>query len=152
MLDESLCTPEDARTAVEARACDAFNIRVAKNGGPLRAARLIGHARRHGIAFQIGVQVAEVGPLINAGRALAFCHRDALTVEAGQSDRFFPEMIVSPRPVVDRRANTLAPAPGPGFGMTLNDAAEPWAMLALPEESGSWRPVDTPRSTVHASL
>ena len=151
MLDESLCTPEDARTAVEARACDAFNIRVAKNGGPLRAARLIGHARRHGIAFQIGVQVAEVGPLINAGRALAFCHRDALTVEAGQSDRFFPEMIVSPRPVVDRRANTLAPAPGPGFGMSLNDAAEPWAVLALPEESGSWQPVDTPRPTVHAS-
>jgi|UniRef100_A0AAU3I9J8 L-alanine-DL-glutamate epimerase-like enolase superfamily enzyme len=152
MLDESLCTPEDARTAVEARACDAFNIRVAKNGGPLRAARLIGHARRHGIAFQIGVQVAEVGPLINAGRALAFCHRDALTVEAGQSDRFFPEMIVSPRPVVDRRANTLVPAPGPGFGMSLNDAAEPWAVLALPEESGSWQPVDTPRPTVHASL
>ncbi|MFF3419772.1 mandelate racemase/muconate lactonizing enzyme family protein [Streptomyces sp. NPDC002698] len=152
MLDESLCTPEDARTAVEARACDAFNIRVAKNGGPLRAARLIGHARRHGIAFQIGVQVAEVGPLINAGRALAFCHRDALTVEAGQSDRFFPEMIVSPRPVVDRRANTLAPTPGPGFGMSLNDAAEPWAVLALPEESGSWQPVDTPRPAVRASL
>ncbi|MFJ7967304.1 mandelate racemase/muconate lactonizing enzyme family protein [Streptomyces sp. NPDC096324] len=151
MLDESLCTLEDARTAVEARACDAFNIRVAKNGGPLPAARLIGHARRHGIAFQIGVQVAEVGPLINAGRALAFCHRDALTVEAGQSDRFFPEMIVSPRPVVDRHANTLSPAPGYGFGLTLNDAAEPWAVLALAEESCSWRPVPVPRPAVRAS-
>ncbi|MFF3446634.1 enolase C-terminal domain-like protein [Streptomyces sp. NPDC002667] len=152
MLDESLCTIEDARTAVETRACDAFNIRVAKNGGPLRAARLIEHARRHGIAFQIGVQVAEVGPLINAGRALAFCHRDALTVEAGQSDRFFPEMIVSPRPAVDRRANTLSPAPGSGFGMSLNGAAEPWAALVLPHENGSWQPVAAPRPTAHASL
>ncbi|MGW1964988.1 mandelate racemase/muconate lactonizing enzyme family protein [Streptomyces sp. NPDC001935] len=152
MLDESLCTLDDARTAVEARACDAFNIRVAKNGGPLRAARLIEYARTHGVAFQIGVQVAEVGPLINAGRALAFRHRDALTVEAGQSDRFFPEMIVSPRPVVDRRANTLSPAPGSGFGLTLNDAAEPWAVLALAEESGSWRPLTAPRPTAPASL
>ncbi|MET7987652.1 MULTISPECIES: enolase C-terminal domain-like protein [unclassified Streptomyces] len=152
MLDESLCTPEDARTAVEAGACDAFNIRVAKNGGPLRAARLVEHARRHGIAFQIGVQVAEVGPLINAGRALAFCHRDALTVEAGQSDRFFPEMIVSPRPVVDRRANTLSPAPGSGFGMRLNDAAASWAVLTLPEENGSWRPVAAPRPAARDSL
>ncbi|WP_339134340.1 enolase C-terminal domain-like protein [Streptomyces sp. f51] len=153
MLDESLCTLDDARTAVETGACDAFNIRVAKNGGPLRAARLIEQARRHGIAFQIGVQVAEVGPLINAGRALAFCHPDALTVEAGQSDRFFPEMIVSPRPVVDRRANTLSPAPGSGFGVSLNGAAEPWAVLVLPDENGSWQPVaPTPRPAAHASL
>ncbi|MGW0964748.1 mandelate racemase/muconate lactonizing enzyme family protein [Streptomyces sp. NPDC002516] len=153
MLDESLCTIEDARTAVETGACDAFNIRVAKNGGPLRAARLIEHARRYGIAFQIGVQVAEVGPLINAGRALAFRHRDALTVEAGQSDRFFPEMIVSPRPVVDRRANTLSPAPGSGFGVSLNGAAEPWAVLVLPDENGSWQPVSaTSRPAAHASI
>ncbi|MFD5815766.1 mandelate racemase/muconate lactonizing enzyme family protein [Streptomyces sp. NPDC127038] len=151
MLDESLCTPEDARTAVTTQACDAFNIRVAKNGGPLRAARIVQYARRHGIAFQIGVQVAEVGPLINASRALAFCHRDALTVEAGQSDRFFPEMIVSPRPVVDRRSNTLSPAPGPGFGMSLNSAAEPWAELVLPEENGSWQPATAPRHAAHAA-
>jgi L-Ala-D/L-Glu epimerase len=127
MLDESVCSAADARTALEADACDAVNVRVAKNGGPTAAARLIAFARQHGMGFQLGVQVAEVGPLINAGRALAFANRDALTVEAGQADRFFPEMIVSPRPEADRVTNTLSPPPGPGLGMSLTAGAERWA-------------------------
>ncbi|MBW8800463.1 MAG: mandelate racemase, partial [Streptomyces sp.] len=77
MLDESVCTARDARTAVESGACDAFNIRVSKNGGPLPAAGLVDYARENGVGFQFGVQVAEVGPLINAGRALAFGRPDA---------------------------------------------------------------------------
>ncbi|MEU7280361.1 enolase C-terminal domain-like protein [Streptomyces sp. NPDC045431] len=141
MLDESVCTLADARAAVAAEACDAVNVRVAKNGGLLNAARLVAYARSAGLAFQIGVQVAETGPLINAGRALAFRSPDALTVEAGQSDRFFPgpEMIVSPRPLVDRRANTLAPPPGPGFGLRLTPSAAPWAALTWAD--GRWSPL-----------
>ncbi|MEU0271525.1 enolase C-terminal domain-like protein [Streptomyces sp. NPDC006307] len=141
MLDESVCTLADARAAVAAEACDAVNVRVAKNGGLLNAARLVAYARGAGLAFQIGVQVAETGPLINAGRALAFRSPDALTVEAGQSDRFFPgpEMIVAPRPLVDRRANTLAPPPGPGFGVRLTPSAAPWAVLTWAD--GRWSPI-----------
>lgn len=144
MLDESVCTPEDARTAVESGACDAFNIRVAKNGGPVAASKMIDLARSNGLAFQIGVQVAEVGPLINASRALAFRHRDALTVEAGQSDRFFPDMVVSPRPVVCRATNTIAPARGHGFGLDLNERAAPWAVLRRTEGEPVWRHVTSP--------
>ncbi|MFJ8869585.1 mandelate racemase/muconate lactonizing enzyme family protein [Streptomyces sp. NPDC102473] len=131
MLDESVCTLRDARTAVESEACDAFNIRVSKNGGPLPAAGLAAYAQEHGIRFQFGVQVAEVGPLINAGRALAFGRPGALTVEAGQSDRFFPEMIVAPPPAVDRTTNTLSPAHGTGWGMGLTGSAERWAVRDL---------------------
>ncbi|MEY9847845.1 enolase C-terminal domain-like protein [Streptacidiphilus sp. MAP5-3] len=151
MLDESVCTLQDARRAVKFGACDAFNIRVAKNGGPVTAARMIDLARRAGLSFQIGVQVAEVGPLINAGRALAFAHPDALTVEAGQSDRFFPEMVVSPRPAVDRSANTVAPPPGPGFGLELNGRAEVWAVAHRTEGSPAWRAVSgpAPREATH---
>ncbi|MCX4988853.1 MULTISPECIES: mandelate racemase/muconate lactonizing enzyme family protein [unclassified Streptomyces] len=131
LLDESVCTIEDARAAVAHEACDAVNVRVAKNGGLLRSARLIEYARSAGIGFQIGVQVAETGPLINASRALALRAPDALAVEGGQSDRFFPEAdtIVSPRPAVDRAANTVAPADGPGFALRLEEAAERWAVL-----------------------
>ncbi|MFD8008210.1 enolase C-terminal domain-like protein [Streptomyces mirabilis] len=152
LLDESVCTLDDARTAVESGACDAFNVRVAKNGGPVTAAQVIELARRAGLGFQIGVQVAEVGPLINAGRALAFAHGDAFTVEAGQSDRFFPEPVVSPPPAVCRTTNTITPAPGPGFGLDLNEHAEPWAVLRRTEGDTSWRPLPAPapRTKEHA--
>ncbi|WP_051720404.1 enolase C-terminal domain-like protein [Streptomyces sp. NRRL F-2799] len=149
MLDESVCTPEDAERAIAAGACDAFNVRVSKNGGPVTAARLIGLARSAGLAFQVGVQVAEVGPLINAGRALAFAHPDALTVEAGQSDLFFPEMVVAPRPAVDRRTNTIAPPPGPGFGLALTGLAARWATAHRTEGDPAWRPVPA-RPHAHA--
>ncbi|ORT54268.1 enolase C-terminal domain-like protein [Streptomyces sp. CB03238] len=146
MLDESVRTLDDARRAVEHGACDAFNVRVAKNGGPVGAARIAGLARREGLAFQVGVQVAEVGPLINAGRALAFRNADALTVEAGQSDRFFPDMIVSPRPAVCRATNTLTPAPGHGFGVELNALADRWATGRRTGGDPSWTRVARPAS------
>ncbi|MFJ4601544.1 enolase C-terminal domain-like protein [Streptomyces griseoluteus] len=149
MLDESVCTPQDAERALAAGACDAFNVRVSKNGGPVTAARLIGLARGAGLEFQVGVQVAEVGPLVNAGRALAFAHPDALTVEAGQSDLFFPEMVVAPRPAVDRRTNTIAPPPGPGFGLALTDLAARFAAAHRTEGDPVWRPVPA-RPHAHA--
>ncbi|MEV4926804.1 enolase C-terminal domain-like protein [Streptomyces roseoverticillatus] len=141
MLDESLCSLDDARTAVRTGAADAFNVRVAKCGGLLNSAAIIDFAREHGIAFQIGVQVAETGPLIAASRQLAFRHRDAITVEAGQSDRFFERMIVTPPPAVDRAANTISPAEGAGFGMALDDSARAWAVLRYASGTDRWRPV-----------
>ncbi|SBT95354.1 hypothetical protein GA0115233_113110 [Streptomyces sp. DI166] len=117
---------------------------MSKNGGPVTAAKIVDLVRRAGLSFQIGVQVAEVGPLINSGRALAFAHADALTVEAGQCDRFFPEMVVSPRPAVDRRTNTISPACGHGFGLDLNERAEPWAVSHRAEGDSSWRWLPAP--------
>lgn len=146
MLDESVRTAADARAAVAHGACDAFNIRIAKNGGPVAAAGLAAFAREHGLAFQIGVQVAEVGPLIAAGRALALRNADALTVEGGQSDRFFPDMVVSPRPVVDRIGNTVRGVPGTGFGLELNHHATRWARARRTEGDPLWQ-VTAPATT-----
>ncbi len=142
LLDESVCTAADARAAVAAEACDAVNVRVSKNGGLLASARLIEYARAEGLGFQIGVQVAETGPLINASRVLALRSPDALTVEAGQSDRFFAETdaIVSPWPTVDRRSNTIAPVEGPGFGLRLTEGAARWTALTWTDDR-PWLPV-----------
>ncbi|WP_198655232.1 mandelate racemase/muconate lactonizing enzyme family protein [Streptomyces geranii] len=139
LLDESVCTAADARAAVAAGACDAVNVRVSKNGGPVASARLIEYARTEGLGFQIGVQVAETGPLINASRALALRSPGALTVEGGQSDRFFAEAdaIVAPWPVVDRRTNTIGPVEGVGFGLRLTDQAVRWTALSW-ADGRSW--------------
>src|SRR6185437_11028638 len=94
MLDESLCNMDDIKVAIQEKCCDAANIRVAKCGGIFNASKIIEFSRSEGLAFQIGVQVAECGPLINAGRILAANNPDAITVEGGQFDRFFNDMIV----------------------------------------------------------
>lgn len=138
MLDESVCGLDDAREAVRAGACDAFNIRVAKCGGLFASARVAEFAREHGIAFQVGVQVAEVGPLVFAGRQLAFRLPDALTVESGQSDRYFERPVVSPPPAVDRVANTVSPVTGPGLGTVLNAAAARWAVARYTPDTDQW--------------
>jgi len=139
LLDESVCTAADARAAVAAGACDAVNVRVSKNGGLLASARLVEYARAEGLGFQIGVQVAETGPLINASRVLALRSADAVAVEGGQSDRFFAEAdaIVAPWPVVDRRTNTIGPVEGVGFGLRLTGRASHWTALTW-TDSRSW--------------
>lgn len=126
MLDESASHVRDVRAAVTGDAADAINVRVAKCGGLIASATMIRASRAAGLAFQIGAQAAEVGPLIAAGRHLAFAFPDALTVEAGQSDRQFRTHVVTPAPVVDRAGNTIGPPGAPGLGLTLDDAIDEW--------------------------
>jgi muconate cycloisomerase len=71
IVDESLCSVADAERLVEARACDAFNIRVSKCGGLLNSARIASIAEQAGLGCVVGAQVGESGLLSAAGRHLA---------------------------------------------------------------------------------
>jgi L-alanine-DL-glutamate epimerase-like enolase superfamily enzyme len=123
--------------AVTQDACDAFNIRISKCGGLVSSVRLIDFALRHGIAYQIGVQVAEVGPLINASRTMAFFYGRHFTAESGQSDRFFDTFVVSPAPAVDRKLNRISRPTGVGFGLTLNNEANVYAVNSIASNQGA---------------
>jgi muconate cycloisomerase len=72
-VDESLRTIDDARTLIDARACDAFNIRVSKCGGLLASMRIATLAAEAGLVRIVGAQVGESGVLSAAGRQLAAC-------------------------------------------------------------------------------
>lgn len=144
MLDESLCSYKDALIALRYDACDAFNIRVSKCGGLLNSIRLVELARERGIAYQIGVQVAEVGPLIAAERHLAFLCNDHLTVEAGQSDRFFDRLIVAPAPPVDRLTNTISLPSGTGLGVSLTREADAYLEATYRSTTRGWQSVQLP--------
>lgn len=89
LLDESVTGLADLDTAVRELALDAVNIRVAKLGGLEQGLRVAARAKRHGVSRYYGVQVAEVGTLITAGRLLAAMDDDALAIEVGQPDLFF---------------------------------------------------------------
>jgi L-Ala-D/L-Glu epimerase len=71
IVDESLRTLEDARVLVEARACNAFNIRVSKCGGLLGSMAIAHFGTDAGLDLVVGAQVGESGILSAAGRHLA---------------------------------------------------------------------------------
>lgn len=127
MLDESLCSLNDAHEAVASGACDAFNIRVAKCGGLLGAIHMVRFAREHRIRYQIGVQVAQVGPLIQAERQLALLCPGFLTMESGQHDRFFDEMVITPVPVIERLRHRIVIGPSTGLGVDPSPFLERFA-------------------------
>lgn len=120
MLDETVCTIDDLLMAIKSKSCDAINIRISKNGGLLSAVKMINICQNEGIAYQIGSQVAEVGPLICAGRHLRAVSYDALTYEGGQPDRWFDEYIIEPMPLVNRDKNIAYRMNGNGLGCFLS--------------------------------
>jgi muconate cycloisomerase len=71
IVDESLRTPADAAALIDARACDAFNIRVSKCGGLLTSMQIAQLARDAGLDVVVGAQVGESGILSAAGRLFA---------------------------------------------------------------------------------
>ena len=66
VVDESLCSLEDACSIVQARAADVFNIRIAKCGGFLASLELVKLARDSGLSCQLGTLVGETGILSRA--------------------------------------------------------------------------------------
>ncbi|MFN3233822.1 MAG: enolase C-terminal domain-like protein [Gammaproteobacteria bacterium] len=119
LLDESVCSADDALVAIRLNACDAFNVRISKCGGIRNALDIVRIARINNLQFQIGAQVAEVGPLIAAGRHLRSIVDDAITFEAGQPERWFRDYLVTPMPLVDRSTNLTGFLLKPGLGVEL---------------------------------
>ena len=121
MLDESLCSREDARRAIEHGTCDLFNIRLSKCGGFVRSLQIAALAHNAGLGYQLGCQVGETGILSAAGRHFATSVGNIRFLE-GSYDRHL---------VRDRLTNenlTFGPGghapalPGPGLGVTINAA------------------------------
>lgn len=71
VVDESLCTMQDAQDLINTKACGAFNIRISKVGGLILAQRMAALARQSGLAVHMGAQVGESAILTSAGRIFA---------------------------------------------------------------------------------
>ncbi|MET9416913.1 enolase C-terminal domain-like protein [Streptomyces klenkii] len=118
MLDESAVVPADLDDAIGHAAATYVNVRVSKCGGPLASLRMLRRARTLGLGAQLGVQVAEVGPLWAAGRLLAARVGGLVAVESGRQDEWFTPDLTVPPYRIDRTRHRAEPLPGPGFGLT----------------------------------
>lgn len=122
MLDESLCSLEDAHTAIEGGTCDLFNIRLSKCGGLLNSLKLAATAHRAGLGYQLGCQVGETGILSAAGRHFATSIANIRYLE-GSYDRFLVRERLTREDLTWGRGG-LAPAlVGSGLGVTIDQAA-----------------------------
>jgi L-Ala-D/L-Glu epimerase len=79
--DESAITAEDVHALAAEGTFRLINIRLAKNGGILRALAMRTAAREEGLSIQAGCHVGETGILSAAGRASASLMPDALYVD-----------------------------------------------------------------------
>lgn len=75
LVDESLCTVEQAEQLAAEKTCSAFNVRISKVGGFGAAGKIVDIAQRHGIYVHLGAQVGESGILSAAARSFAMVNK-----------------------------------------------------------------------------
>lgn len=71
LVDESLCTLEQAEELAKDKICNAFNVRLSKAGGLLAAREMVDIAKNHGLRIHLGAQVGESAILSAAARHFA---------------------------------------------------------------------------------
>ncbi len=121
MLDESLCSQQDAESAIAQGTCDFFNIRLSKCGGLIPSLQLIALAQRSGMGVQLGCHPGETGLLSAAGRQLASRVRGIRYLE-GSYDRHVLRANLIREDVTFGLGGKALPLTGPGLGVTVDPA------------------------------
>jgi L-Ala-D/L-Glu epimerase len=116
-VDESLRTVAEAQGLVDAKACDAFNIRVSKCGGLRASMRIAEIAADAGLTVVVGAQVGESGLLSAAGRHLAGCV--APRYLEGSAGRLLLREDITRERVLPGRGGRARPHAGAGLGVTV---------------------------------
>lgn len=120
IADESLCTEREARKLIDLKACQIFNLRLSKCGGPGAAGRIRQLAAAAGVRCQLGCQVGETSILSAAGRHFASCGPELIYLEGSYSPFLFAREPVAQ--TLGFGPGGLAPElPGPGLGIEVRD-------------------------------
>jgi len=129
IADESLCHEGDAQRLIDLKACQIFNIRLSKCGGPGAATRIRRMAAAAGLRCQLGCHVGETSILSAAGRHFAACAPEIVYLEGSFSPFLFAREPVAQSVIFGPRGLAL-PLPGPGLGIEVLEAALPELALA----------------------
>ena len=116
-LDESIHTPNHARTAIALRACSNINIKPGRMGGPTTGVQV------QDICAAVGMPVWHGGMLetgIGRGANIAMASLPNFTLpgDLSASDRYWQEDIIDP-PVKLNKDGTVDVPIGPGLGVNV---------------------------------
>jgi len=113
-LDESICSREDARKALDLGSCGIINIKAARVGGLTEAVAIHDLCRERGVPVWCGGML-ETGIGRAHNLALASLPGFTLPGDVSGSDRYWDRDIVCPEIAVDAEGYITVPA-GPGLG------------------------------------
>jgi muconate cycloisomerase len=119
ILDESICTFEDAYSAIQNGYCDIINIKISKCGGLINAQGIIHMAAMKNIACQIGTHVGESFILDSAGWHLALATTNLTYFEGCSFLLHNPSLTVDGTPPSRRKQPK-----NPGWGLAQRDIDE----------------------------
>jgi L-alanine-DL-glutamate epimerase-like enolase superfamily enzyme len=122
IADESLCTEEDARRLIDMKACQIFNLRLSKCGGPGATTRIRRMADQAGILCQLGCHVGETSILSAAGRHFALTIPHLSYVEGSVSPFLLVRDVVA-QPLIFNNGGLGYELPGPGLGLEVLEEA-----------------------------
>ncbi|WP_339728228.1 enolase C-terminal domain-like protein [uncultured Gimesia sp.] len=120
MLDESLCSQQDAEQAITEGYCDYFNLRISKLGGVIPTLQIAHLAQQAGLKYQLGCQVGETGILSAAGRHFATSVK-GITFLEGSFDRFLLVQNLINEEISFGWGGAAPTLMGPGLGITVNE-------------------------------
>ncbi len=122
-LDESIHSAEDARKALDIKACQVINIKQGRVGGLVESIKLHDLCQAHGIPVWCGGMLETgIGRAVNV--ALASLPNFSLPGDVSASDRFYQEDIIDP-PFTITRDGWMEVPTAPGIGVNvLEDRVE----------------------------
>lgn len=119
-LDESIRSAEDARKAIELRACRIINVKLGRVGGHTEAQRVERICRQENIPVWCGGMLESgIGRAHNI--AMATLEGFTLPGDVSASERYWHEDIIEPFVTVTPRGTIVAPE-SPGIGYKVNHA------------------------------
>jgi len=113
-LDESVKSPEDARKAIELKACRIINVKLGRVGGHAQAKKVEEICRNAGIPIWCGGMLESgIGRAHNI--AMATLEGFTLPGDVSASKRYWHEDIIKPAVEVTK-SGTIVPSDNPGIG------------------------------------
>lgn len=118
-LDESICSLDDARKAIELGSCQVLNIKIGRVGGLSEAKRIHDYCMAQGIPVWCGGMLESgIGRAHNI--ALTTLPNFILPADNGPSSHYFKNDVIQPEVIVENgKINVLD---RPGIGYNINQA------------------------------
>jgi L-alanine-DL-glutamate epimerase-like enolase superfamily enzyme len=119
MVDESVWGPEDAYRVIRERTADILNVYVSEAGGLRKALQIFDLAHVAGLGCTLG-SMPELGIGTAAVVHLGLATRALAEPADACGSLYYAESLIQER--WDIQQGTIAPLPGPGLGVTLDEA------------------------------